>query len=318
MSIGPGNVHFTYAQLMSIWEQAQGNPQAASIAAAIATAESGGNSAAYNINTNKSTDRGLWQINSVHGNQSTFDVMGNARAAVAISNNGRNWSPWTTYTNGAYRRYLQINASPDNNVPINATNAVGNQPVAATPQSDATLLSKNCWNPLNWFSCATGAVGGAVAGGAESVAQDIFGAIITYLINPVIEIMAGVIGMTGGTTLMIIGIFQIVRSSEAYDSYKEQKDKVQGTALVVAGAATGQPELIAAGASSAHKPAAAAGRQRMTTQRGQQLEERQSRLISQRQRSGPTATAAERTRKEQVKQEALNYRAELRARNKQP
>lgn len=92
---------YTYGQLEQIWISAGGNPGAASVAAAIAMAESGGNPNATNVNTNGSIDRGLWQINSIHGSQSTFDPMGNARSAIAISNNGSNWAPWcTAWTNG--------------------------------------------------------------------------------------------------------------------------------------------------------------------------------------------------------------------------
>lgn len=93
---------YTYQQLKDLWNQAGGNPQAADVAAATALAESGGRSDASNGNGNGSIDRGLWQINSVHGAQSTFDPMANARAAIAISNNGTNWKPWcTAYTDGA-------------------------------------------------------------------------------------------------------------------------------------------------------------------------------------------------------------------------
>ena len=47
-------------------------------------------------------ERGYWQINPVNGSLSTYDPYGNARAAVIMSGNGINWSPWTTYTSGAY------------------------------------------------------------------------------------------------------------------------------------------------------------------------------------------------------------------------
>lgn len=99
--------HYTYKQLEQLWVQAGGNPKYAAIAAAIAEAESSGNAGATNNDSNGSTDRGLWQINSSHGSQSTYDPLANARAAVAISSNGSNWSPWTTYKTGAYRKYLQ-------------------------------------------------------------------------------------------------------------------------------------------------------------------------------------------------------------------
>lgn len=97
----------SYGQLEQLWVDAGGNPKFKAIAAAIAMAESGGVINAVNHNTNGSTDRGLWQINSVHGSQSTFNELANARAAVAISNNGTNWTPWVTFNTGAYKKYLK-------------------------------------------------------------------------------------------------------------------------------------------------------------------------------------------------------------------
>lgn len=76
------------------------------MAAAIALAESGGNPNAFNRNSNNSVDRGLWQINSIHGDKSTFDVDGNAKSAIAISSNGTNWKPWTTFTQQTYLQFL--------------------------------------------------------------------------------------------------------------------------------------------------------------------------------------------------------------------
>jgi hypothetical protein len=96
----------TKRQLEQLWVQQGGNPSAAPMAAAIALAESAGNPNAENHNTNGSTDRGLWQVNSIWGALSTFSPTGNARAAIAISKNGTNWSPWTTYKTGAYQQFL--------------------------------------------------------------------------------------------------------------------------------------------------------------------------------------------------------------------
>lgn len=90
------------AQIQQAWIQAGGNPQYAAQAAAIAMAESGGNTSATNRNTNGSTDIGLFQINTVHGGQATTDITGNIRAAIQISANGSNWAPWcTAYTDNA-------------------------------------------------------------------------------------------------------------------------------------------------------------------------------------------------------------------------
>lgn len=102
-----GHVHggtLGYAGLERLWEQAGGSPRAAFLAAEIAMAESSGQQYATDTNGGRSTDRGYWQINdAAHGSLSTYDAYGNARAAVIISNNGRDWSPWVTWQTGAYQ-----------------------------------------------------------------------------------------------------------------------------------------------------------------------------------------------------------------------
>jgi hypothetical protein len=90
------------AGLEALWESAGGSRTAAFTAAEIAMAESSGQQYATMHNTNGTTDRGFWQINSVHGALSTYDAAGNARAAVVISANGADWSPWVTWQTGAY------------------------------------------------------------------------------------------------------------------------------------------------------------------------------------------------------------------------
>jgi LysM repeat protein len=84
--------------LESLWVEAGGSPAVEVTAASIAMAESGGNEFA----TGTVGERGYWQINPVNGALSTYDPYGNARAAVIMSADGTNWSPWTTYTSGAY------------------------------------------------------------------------------------------------------------------------------------------------------------------------------------------------------------------------
>jgi LysM repeat protein len=84
--------------LEALWVEAGGSPGVEVTAASIAMAESGGNQFA----TGTVGERGYWQINPVNGSLSTYDPYGNARAAVIMSGDGTNWSPWTTYTSGAY------------------------------------------------------------------------------------------------------------------------------------------------------------------------------------------------------------------------
>jgi len=85
--------------LEELWEEAGGSPGEAVMAASIAMAESSGQQYA----TGGVGERGYWQINPNHGPVlSTYDPLGNAKAAVVISDDGTDWTPWTTYTSGAY------------------------------------------------------------------------------------------------------------------------------------------------------------------------------------------------------------------------
>jgi hypothetical protein len=93
--------------LKALWNQAGGDTTTSNLAAAVALAESGGDPNSLNHNSNGTVDRGLWQINSIHGALSTFDPTGNARAALSISSRGANWSPWVAYSNGSYQQFLQ-------------------------------------------------------------------------------------------------------------------------------------------------------------------------------------------------------------------
>jgi LysM repeat protein len=84
--------------LEELWEDAGGSHTEAVMAASIAMAESGGQQFA----TGAAGERGYWQIHPDHGSLSTYDPLGNAKAAVTISGDGTNWNPWTTFTSGAY------------------------------------------------------------------------------------------------------------------------------------------------------------------------------------------------------------------------
>jgi LysM repeat protein len=86
--------------LEELWQDAGGSAGEAIMAASIAMAESAGNQYALS----PTDDVGYWQINypSWGPSLATYNPLGNAKAAVRISANGMNWSPWTTYTSGAY------------------------------------------------------------------------------------------------------------------------------------------------------------------------------------------------------------------------
>jgi hypothetical protein len=90
---------YSCSALESLWVSAGGNPGSEFIAAQIATAESGGNPGAIS----PTDDYGLWQINASNAPGSEMlNPEANVREAIALSGNGSNWDPWTTYTSGIY------------------------------------------------------------------------------------------------------------------------------------------------------------------------------------------------------------------------
>jgi Lysozyme like domain len=90
--------------------------QALRMAVAVGLAESGGDSRARNRNPptpgcpGGSVDRGGWQLNSCYHpevSDACADDLGcAAHAAYRISRVGSDWTPWTTYTSGAYLAQL--------------------------------------------------------------------------------------------------------------------------------------------------------------------------------------------------------------------
>jgi lysophospholipase L1-like esterase len=112
-----GLSQYNKQQLKDLWITNGGKRSAANIAAAVALAESGGDphnrGPETGTNSNGTVDWGLWQINTVHtqyypngSEQNMLNPDKNCDAAIAISNNGSDWTPWTTYNNDKYKEYL--------------------------------------------------------------------------------------------------------------------------------------------------------------------------------------------------------------------
>lgn len=124
---------YSYAQLEGLWVNAGGPKNLAPTMAAIAEAESGGNSDARN----PSGASGLWQIlgNPFPGNP--FDPATNARMAVA-KYKSQGLGAWVTYTSGAYKAYMSGKTTPDTNVP--------GSPTAQTTAASAGAASDCAWS----------------------------------------------------------------------------------------------------------------------------------------------------------------------------
>lgn len=164
----------------------------AKTAAAIAMAESGGNPNSHNA-TPPDDSYGLWQINMLgslgpnrrfiyrlSSNAALYDPPTNARVMASISQGGHNFSPWTTYTRGTYKQFINnpvttVSVAPagggytDNSVP-NALGAAKDAVSGITGLADlvvktnAALLSGGKWisNPSNWLRIGYVAGGGAL------------------------------------------------------------------------------------------------------------------------------------------------------------
>lgn len=106
--------------LMSLIHKAGFTGQAADIMYGIVMAESGGN--AHSLNDNPSTgdlSYGLAQINMIgamgperlkeyglSSNNELYDPLTNLKVAYALSNGGKDFTPWSTYKSGAYQTYM--------------------------------------------------------------------------------------------------------------------------------------------------------------------------------------------------------------------
>ena len=98
----------TPAQILTLVQKVgfPGADQATMVA--IAMGESGGDTLALNTaNSNGSTDRGLFQINSIHGYNATSLMDGefNTRAALDIYRT-QGLSAWVAYNNGSYLKFM--------------------------------------------------------------------------------------------------------------------------------------------------------------------------------------------------------------------
>ncbi len=117
------------------------------IIAAIAQAESGLNTLAKNCNNPGGTcDRGILQINNYWHpevtDQQAYDPTQAFQAAFRISNGGKDFTPWTTFTSGAYKQYvLSSTITPGGGVgdTLTSNNTTNNQ-----QNSSSSTPSGNC------------------------------------------------------------------------------------------------------------------------------------------------------------------------------
>jgi Lysozyme like domain len=149
---------YTYAQLEQLWINNGGSTATAPLAAAIAEAESSGNSTATSANPDGGTNVGLWQLDT-NGKGSGLTVAQlqdpnvNAAAAVTGSSGGTDWSAWETYVNGAYTQFLS-NSTPPSSAGVPASTA------AASTAAAVTVVPGTCVVPYPTLNLVVTTVGG--------------------------------------------------------------------------------------------------------------------------------------------------------------
>jgi hypothetical protein len=142
----------TYLSLQQLQDLAAsvGFPDPA-LAAAVAMAESSGNTGVEGDVT-LGVSVGLWQINlAAHPQyadnpQALCDPIANAQAAYSISSGGKNWTPWSAYNHGLYKKWYQQ--------PIVPTPSP-----APAPASLSTMVSR--FTPAQAIVISAGLVGAA-------------------------------------------------------------------------------------------------------------------------------------------------------------
>lgn len=166
----------TYAQLKGVWLRAAKGTKYdtdgwATLMAAIAEAESGGNPAATNPTDNNGTQTswGLWQIsegNHAAPSPNWADPVTNARLAIGKLD-GQGLSAWGTYDSGAYKAFLSGKTSADLNIPAGPSTAT-TAAITKANQTQAQCAWSIGWGGIpgtSWLSDLFG--GGGNLGGGE-------------------------------------------------------------------------------------------------------------------------------------------------------
>lgn len=294
---------FSYAQLEGLWINAGGPKAVAPIAAAIAEAESRGNSTAYNAKDSNGrggtqVSAGLWQISN--GTMTPVpnwsDPAVNAKDAVAKYNAGwhgvkPSFGAWGTFTSGAYKGFLSGKTAPDMNVPsasgAGGGGAGGSGGGGITLDAAVKALNPDClwsvgWAGIsgtanvgkgaNWIQAALGALGGqgsGVVGGSIAGAQNAgnIGAFKACIISKSqARALIGAGLMLAGALVMLAGVavVGIAAGMRALGPAGKAAEGVGGALMLVPGA-EGAGAMIAGAGRGARNPARA-GRQRQARQ----------------------------------------------------
>lgn len=209
---------YSFAQLEQLARSVGLSPSDARVAAAIATAESRGETGAISA----TGDYGLWQINArswpMFDRQRLLQPVYNANAMAYIFRRS-GWSPWATYTSGRYRAFLPSSSSSSSS--SSSAGALPGIPGLGTVTDAAG----------NVVDALTGGAGDAIGNVVDalnpaSVAQDVVGRVGSLLL--------GLLLASGGLALAGLGLLRLTSSSETLQTAQQQVQSVAGTAAMAA------------------------------------------------------------------------------------
>ncbi len=156
---GLGELGMSFSELVNAALGAGCSPSGAQTAAAIAMAESSGNPGARNP-VPPDDSYGLWQINmlgklgparrsqfGLTSNADLYQADVNARAMAAVSGGCKNWSPWTTYTSGAYKKFLQ-------QLTGGSSSSGGGSVTSSSPEAEISFLDTGMFSGIPGWGLA--------------------------------------------------------------------------------------------------------------------------------------------------------------------
>lgn len=141
------------SEQIASYARAAGCPESAiPTAVAIARAESSGNPGARLV-TKREDSRGLWQINTYahpqYANVNLYDPMINAQAMVDVSGGCQNWRPWSTFTSGAFQKFLAaIGLEPTAPSDDPASSSGSDTSPDATTETESMIGGLPTWTPI--------------------------------------------------------------------------------------------------------------------------------------------------------------------------
>lgn len=172
---------YSYGELQALARSAGFTGNDVNIAAAVALAESGGDSRSYNP-VGLDDSYGLWQINmkgdlgpdrrkkfGISKNSDLFDPGTNAKAAKRIKDDS-GWKAWTTYTSRKYVKFLNG--------------------ASATPESGDTPVSE---------SVDDGSLVGGIKASINGFSENVF------------KVGANFVGVLVGVVLLVLGVVLLAR-----------------------------------------------------------------------------------------------------------